>query len=74
MGCYVLLKLRNASLKLRNMRGAGGICYGIIISIYKIPLFLTLLSFICSSPPEQLRFDTPVAGDDQLMMITTNFE
>ena len=74
MGCYVSLKLRNVSLKLRNMRGPGGICNGIINLIYRIPLFLTLLSFICSSPPEQLRFDTPVAGDDQPMMITTNFE
>ena len=53
MGCYVSLKLRNVSLKLRNMRGPGGICNGIIISIYKIPLFLTLLSFIGSSAPER---------------------
>ena len=74
MGCYVSLKLRHVSLKLRIMRGPGGICNGIINLIYRIPLFLTLLSFICSSQPEQLRFDTPVAGDDQPMMITTNFE
>ena len=53
MGCYVSLKLRNASLKLRNMRRPGGICNGIIIFIYKIPLFFTLLSFIGSSAPER---------------------
>ena len=53
LGCYVSLKLRYVSLKLRIMRGPGGICNGIIISIYKIPLSLTLLSFIGSSAPER---------------------
>ena len=53
VGCYVSLKLRYVSLKLRIMRGPGGICNGIIIFIYKIPLFLTLLSFIGSSAPER---------------------
>ena len=53
VGCYVCQKLRYILHKLRYMQGPEGNCNGIIDFIYKIPLFLTLLSFICSSAPEQ---------------------